>query len=299
MVEALMGCGEVDYGGEVLDGTKATGITFDGFAWFAFTCLPESGETDPEMPPTPLPVEFIAYIDREGRAQGTNAPTTGAVFDFIAMGYEPLRGVRLAADGTEPVIAMQAEVHLTIEGTVTDAQDHTPVPTFRITVGAPMPNLLQPMATPESAMFLENDSTWQQYAGGHFRHAFSKEELRFAHDGRVMIRAEEEGYEPWLSQVLRTDAGAGEVHLQIELQKAVLHTLTVRTADGSPAAGTELGVVRGSESLWLLGTQFSKQRGVNPANLFRADASGTATIRIGGARWLIGEGRGMFPVTSA
>ena len=248
-------------------------------AWFAFTGLPESDKTDPDMPPRPLPTEFIAYTDGEGRAEWTNAPATGAVFDFIAMGYEPLRNIRLAADGTEHPIAMQAEVHLTLEGTVTDAQDHTPVPTFRIAVGAPMPNPFQEMGTPESAMFLENDSTWQQYAGGHFRHAFSKEELRFAHEARVMIRAEADGYEPWLSKVI--ESNAGEVHLQIELQKAVLHTLTVKAADGSPAAGAELGVVRGSESLWLLGTQFSRQRGVNPANLFRADAAGTATIRIG------------------
>jgi len=242
-------------------------------AWFTLSMNQAIGQTNVSLAPPTTPTEFLGFTDLEGKGEWSNAPAGIHQFLVGAVGYQDLKKISLAADGSEHRIVLEPAINLAIQGRVTDAVTGKPIPVFRLAFGWPE---WDPINNRTNARFGSSDMEWVRFQGGQYQHQFRSAPLERMQDPQVMIKCEVPEYQSFLSPPIRLNAGL--VTLDMELSKSKVLQLTVLDPEGSAAAGAEIGLVRRGDRLHLNGTQISRGRGEDPELLRQADARGMLTL---------------------
>lgn len=168
-------------------------------------------------------VEWSTHTDAEGRFAWDSAPAEPLLYWFEAPGFEWIRRLLLAANGSDHEIKLARkgvanERQDSITGTVTDAETGAPLDQFRVLLG----DVREPDDGADFRLATEG------------RNGLFSVPLR----GRVFpsfqIQIQKEGYLPVASASL--SASAGSQHLYFELRKGDGPSGTVLLPTGEPAA---------------------------------------------------------------
>jgi RNA polymerase sigma factor (sigma-70 family) len=207
-------------------------------------------------------IEWSTRTDAEGRFAWDSAPAEPLLYWFEAPGFEWIRGLLLAADGSDHELKLARKGGATerpdsITGTVIDAETGTPLDPFRVLLG----DVRQPDGDIEFRLATEG------------RNGLFSVPLR----GRVFptfqIQIQKDGYLPVASASLA--ASAGSQHLHFELRKGDGPSGIVLLPSGEPAAQATVFLCEARGGVYMdQPGQYRKEAGVTSAARAETDATG-------------------------
>ncbi len=221
--------------------------------------------------------DFETRTDSEGRVEWTNAPDEVLHFSFRS-GDTRRDDIEIKPDGEEHVLTLALpSAPLTLVGSVTDAETHSLLPSFRIIIGWPTTNYL----TKEiGGQWSTLDRFWLKFDGGNFQHTFTEPPLHANPNPGFIFKFEADGYSPFIT---RSFAGnEGEVRLDVALQPSLQLNITVLLPDGNPAAKADVGIVTTSSRLNLIPGGISHENLQSAESLFSTDDAGKISLSFDG-----------------
>ena len=216
----------------------------------------------------PPQVEFSATSDAHGIILWENAPVDELEFGFYATGYREKRGVIVNPESHEQRIVLKRE--FVIAGTVRDADSGELLPRFRLRIGDPVPR-----ATGIEPRWIDIDRFAPLFTGGKFRHVLTEggDGANTGTSGYI-FQFEADGHRPEVTPVYPVDAG--EVQLDIRLERAEEASIAVYTSRGALARQAQVGLFERTSHLRVGPAGFaSEQSSTVPPWLRQTDDNGS------------------------
>jgi hypothetical protein len=225
---------------------------------------------------TPIQADLDKHTDKNGQMVWSNAPDAELEFDVAARGYMRKNEIKVRPDGEEHLVTLSPAV--TISGNVADAETGEPIPRFKLIVGWPQTNWAPDTNSGKLIAKVEGrwpniERFWIDYSGGNYKHVIEEPALYGTPNPGYMLKFEAEDYASYISRTIAADEG--NVQLDVMLHRATARQISVVLPDGSPAGGTDIGLVVPGARLQLTPGGFSRQNGEAATTLFRTDAQGS------------------------
>ncbi|HVA46847.1 MAG TPA: carboxypeptidase regulatory-like domain-containing protein [Pirellulales bacterium] len=198
-------------------------------------------------------LKLSARTDAQGKAVFRSAPDDAVLFDLLKSGYMSARRTPLAASAETHKVTLYPE--LTIGGRVTDAVSHQPVKKFRLRHGWRSAN--------------RDDVSWSRDEPTLFEKGEYDIKFDEPMEGHV-LQVVADGYLPATSRVFRSTEG--KQSFDLELKPGNGPTGVVLLADGSPAAGAEVGLATQQNRAVLKSGNFDRHQ--NQADVVKTGADG-------------------------
>jgi beta-lactamase regulating signal transducer with metallopeptidase domain/peroxiredoxin len=198
-------------------------------------------------------LELSARTNPEGVVVFRGAPDDAVMFDVLKQGYMSVRRAPLKASSEPHVVVMHPPLQIT--GRVTDAQSGQPVEQFRVRVG-------WRFAGRDDVFWSRDEPT--PFNNG--RYDFKAAEPMEAHVLQIVA----DGYLAATSRDFKSDEGVQT--LDFALEPGTGATGVVFLADGSPAAGAEVGLATHSKRAFLKSGSFDTNQ--NHGDIIKTDADG-------------------------
>jgi RNA polymerase sigma factor (sigma-70 family) len=237
-------------------------------AYVAYDNLPDFG-AEAAGKNSPVQADFETHTDANGSVKWMNAPDADLKIYISAAGNIGTN-VTLRPDDEEHLITLGVESKgPTIYGTVTDATTGQPVPGFRIITGWPITNI---MTGETGAKWSTIDRFWLRFNGGSFRYTYTEAVLGGAPNPGYIFKFEADGYRSFVTRPVAADEA--DVKLDVALSPALAQTFTVLRPDGTPASGSEVGLVYYGASLHLRPGGFDHENLQSAESILTANAQG-------------------------
>jgi hypothetical protein len=214
---------------------------------------------------------FRAAADREGRLTVTNAPATEMRFSAYAPGYFRGDSISVRPDGLEHTIVLSKA--LVVHGLVHDSGSGQRIPKFRVELGWPV---AQHIASEPTVRWSPFPRHWLDFTGGTYAKTLEEPMVVGMDNPGYVLKFIADGYAPYVSRAISADAG--DVEMNVVLQRAATATVTVYKPDGQLATGVDIGLVSPTAGLKLTQGGFAHRSFESSGALFRTDANGTIAL---------------------
>jgi hypothetical protein len=114
---------------------------------------------------------------------------------------------------------------------------------------------------------------WVAFSGGKYEQRLEEPALYGIPNPGYVLKIVADDYAPYISRTIAADEGS--VQLDVALHRATDRQISVVLPDGSPAGGTDIGLVVPGARLQLMPGGFSRQNGEAATTLFRTDNQGS------------------------
>lgn len=191
--------------------------------------------------------------DAEGRFEWNGAPADGVQYSILKKGYMSRRDFVMTAEAEEQIVTLDPE--LQVSGSVTDASTGAPVEAFAVRHGFLFTNT--------------NRNHWSRdegvpYKNGEYSYKF--DEPMHGH----LLQVVAPGYLPKTSRVFKSHEGT--VQFNFSLKRGQGPSGIIKTADGGPAIGAEVGLATREKRAFLDGGRFDRSQ--NQAEVVTTDENG-------------------------
>jgi RNA polymerase sigma factor (sigma-70 family) len=221
---------------------------------------------------TPIQANLDKHTDKNGQLAWSNAPDAELEFDVFARGYMRKSEIKVRPDGEEHLVMLSPAV--TISGNVTDAETGEPIPGFKLIIGWPQTNWVPDTNSGQLIAKVEGrwpniERFWVTFSGGKYKQVLEEPALYGTPNPGYVLKIVADDYAAYVSRTIAADEG--NVQLDVALHRATARQISVLLRDGSPAGGTDIGLVVPGSHLQLTPGGFSRQSGDAATTLFRTD----------------------------
>ena len=191
--------------------------------------------SDPTIPPA-IQVEFSEKTDENGHVTWLDAPDRELTFDVHAKGFMRASDLAFHPDGTEHQVILPSA--LVVTGTITDEDSGEPIPSARMVTGWPNPHST---SNTREVNWSTLDRFWVDFSGGTFYHSYEEAVINGMPNPGYVLKFEADGYAPTVTRTIA--ANEGVVEIDIQLNRAESHDITVLLPNGSPAQQADVGLI--------------------------------------------------------